>query len=306
MAKKLIIPELDLKIIERNVAVPKIRFSASKLKTIKDCYGKYFYRNIAEIKVPEKTWPATVYGLVCHGILEESLLERQAGQKEKDIFNKFTEKGLFEKRFKETVATEKERGRIFGKPRSYNEDDFMVAGEEGLRVLLKFVLGYFKNFTKLLPEEKLESDWQWDTEIFLNGIADLPVFFEEAIYRIFDFKTTQHSENFYYVNWKEDIQSLMYLYMSYKKFGIWPQGFDYLVFNWKENNIFLNSVTHPIAPKNDEELAHFFDGLNKILTSAKIMHRKPKTSYYFPEKEKCHWCEFAPKNGGPCTEAIRE
>lgn len=303
MAKKVIIPTLDLQIIERNVAIPKIRFSASKLKTIKDCYGKYFYRNIAEVKVTEKTWPATVYGLVCHSILEDSLLEKQAGASEKDVFKKFTADGVFAKRFKEIVESEKSKGKIFGKPRYYDEEEFLQAGAEGIRTFLKFVLGYFKNYSKLLPEEELSADWEWDAEITLGGIADLPIFFEEAIYRIIDFKTTQHSENFYFINWMEDIQSLMYLYMSYKKFGIFSQGFDYLVFNWKENNIFLNSVTHPIAPRNQQELDKFFDGLHKILTSAKIMHRKPKKSYYFPEKEKCHWCEFG---NGICEVAIRE
>ena len=285
-------PTLDLKIIERNVAIPKIRLSASKLKMIKECFGKYFYKYIAEVKVQEKTWPATIYGLVCHGILEESLIDRQQGVSDKDIFEKYTAEGFFEKRFHETIDGEKEKNRKMGHPRFYDEEDFIRTAEDGLRTFLKFVLGYYKEWHKLLPEEELSADWEWDPEIELGGVADLPMFFSELIYRIIDFKTTQHSENFYFVNWFEDIQSLMYIYMCWKKFGIFPQGFDYLVFNWKENNIFLNSITHPTPPDSPEQMKEFFKGLHQILLEAKIMHRAPKKSYYFPSQEKCKWCDF--------------
>lgn len=305
MAKKKLIEPLNLETVQRNIAVPKIRFSASKLKTIKDCYGKYFYRNIAEYVVPEKTWPATIFGLVCHSILEKSLLERMAGESEANVFKKYTQDNVFSDMFKELITAEKERGRAFNRTRYYKEDEFIADGEKNIRVLLRFVLGYFKEFHKLLPEEKFTEDWQWDDEITVNGIADLPVFLDDQTYRIIDFKTTQYSENFYFVNWTQDIQSLMYLYMSYKKFGTFAQGFDYLVFNWKEHNIFLNSITHVTPPQNDEELKKFFDafqGLHSLLTSAKIMHRKPKKSYYFPEPEKCKWCEF----NKICDQAINE
>jgi len=119
-------------------------------------------------------------------------------------------------------------------------------------------------------------------------------------YRIIDFKTTQHSENFYFVNWFEDIQSLMYIYMCWKKFGIFPQGFDYLVFNWKENNIFLNSITHATPPA-DDKMKDFFKGLHQILLEAKIMHRAPKKSYYFPTVEKCRFCDYK----SICDKAIK-
>lgn len=295
-------PELDLKTIERNVAVPKIRLSASKLKMIKECFGKYFYKYIAEVKAPEKTWPATIYGLVCHEILEEALIEKQAGKKEKDIYEKYSAPGNFGRLYLEKIASEKAIGRKLGHPRFYNEDDFIEAGEKSIKVFLKFVLGYFKEFHKLMPEEELASDWEWDDEITLGGIADLPMFLTELILRIIDFKTTQHSENFYFVNWFEDIQSLMYIYMSWKKFNIFPQGFDYLVFNWKENNIFLNSITHATPPDSPEKIKEFFKGLHEILVSAKLMHRNPKKSYYFPTPEKCKWCDF--KN--ICTEKVLE
>ena len=293
-------PELDLKIIERNVATPKIRLSASKLKMIKECFGKYFYKYIAEVKVPEKTWPATIYGLVCHGVLEESLLARQDGQSEKEIFLQHTQPGNFKALFYKTIEAEKEKNRKMGHPRFYDEEEFIAQAEDGLKTFLKFVLGYFKNFHKLLPEEELEADWEWDKEITLGGVADLPMFLEKLIYRIIDFKTTQHSENFYFVNWFEDIQSLMYIYMCWKKFGIFPQGFDYLVFNWKENNIFLNSITHATPPA-DDKMKDFFKGLHQILLEAKIMHRAPKKSYYFPTVEKCRFCDYK----SICDKAIK-
>lgn len=269
-----------------------ITFSASRIKLAHDCFGKYYFRYMKRIKVPQILWPGTVFGLVTHRILEETLLAKKAGSDDKKIIE--GNKGLFEKYFNE-ILNEKKDTQKFKKSRDYamNPNAFLNKGEKGVVSLTKFILKYFDGYKEVYPEEAMKERYVFSDNIILNGVADLPIEISDDNFRIVDFKTTKDSNNFYFVHWDTDVQSKFYFYLAWKKFGKFPDGFDYLVFNHVTKNIFLNSVTAIEKPTTEKEFSSFFAPLTYQINEVVRMHKDPKTEYYNPEAIKCGWCEYS-------------
>lgn len=262
-----------------------LTFSASKLKLIDDCFGKYHFKYILKAKVSETIWPGTIRGTILHKLLEESINLKLEGNDNDSILEYV--KGKFKLYFDEGKA-DKSKG-IFKASRDYKYDEFVAKGEKASLKFVNFVINYFNDIDKFYPELNLTLPYEFVPGINLKGIMDLPYINKEGIIRIGDFKTTKESDKWYFVLFAEDIQKLCYFYLAWKHFGSMPQGFDYLIYNIEEKNIFFQSVTY----LEIDDVEKFFKPLTDRIKILKKLHLKPDIKYYNPSKEGCKWCDFA-------------
>ena len=262
-----------------------LNFSASRLKLIDDCFGKYHFKYIKKIPVDQIIWPGTIRGSVLHRILEESVLMKLDKIDNETILQSV--KGKFTLYFEEMKA-DKTKGK-FTKSRTYKPDEYNEQGEKAAIIFTRFVINYFHDIKNAFPELKIEAKYEFEDNVNINGIIDLPVLTWEDKLRIIDFKTTSDSNKWYFVLFKEDIQKLMYFYLGWKHFQKFSEGFDYLVYNIDEKNIFFQSINYV------EEVADyktFFEPLTQRIRTLKFLHNNADEKYYNPNKESCKWCDF--------------
>jgi hypothetical protein len=261
------------------------KFSASRLKLIDDCFGKYVYRYVQKIDVPQIVWPGTIRGTILHQILEESVKQKLEGVPDKAILEGVH--GKFEKYF-EIEKADKSRG-VFTPDRNYRRDEFIHKGEKAAETFARFVINYFKDAANAFPELDLAFEYEFEKDTLLTGIIDLPIMTFANRLRIIDFKTTKESNKWYFVLFKEDLQSLVYFYLGWKHFKQFSEGFDYLIYNIEEKNIFFKSITFLEEPEDKQK---FFQPLTRRIKLVKKLHDNPDTKYYHPSAERCKWCEF--------------
>jgi len=272
-----------------------LSLSASKLKLIDDCFGKYYFKYIEKVNVPQVLWPGTLRGSVLHAILEESV-KMKLDRIDNDLILQSV-KGKFKKYFLEGKA-DKSKGK-FTKTRTYNEPDYLEQGEKSAINFTRFVINYFHNIKFAFPELTIEKEYEYVPGIILKGIIDLPIITEFDKLRIIDFKTTSDSEKWYFVYFPEDIQKLSYFYLGLQHFKKFAEGFDYLIYNIDEKNIFFQSINYPEEPFDKEK---FFKPLTERIEVVKYLHFNPNEKYYNPSKNSCKWCDFA-KN--LCPRAVK-
>ena len=270
-----------------------LQLSASKIKLVHQCFGKYYYRYIIKIPFIQTIWPGTIFGTIIHKILEEVMLNKKDKMSDEDILEKVNNR--FEAEFLHQLDNiKKDKNKVFKKSMDYREDTFLKKGEKTALSISKFVLKYYGHeIYDINPELIMESNWEYTPNVFIKGVADLPLHTSKIEYKIVDFKTTKDSNNFYFIYWPTDIQSLVYLYLCYKKFGTFATGFEYLVCNHEEKNMFINSKYFIELPKTKEEIKKFFEPLDIEINNIIDMIKKPKEEYWNPTVDNCGFCEFS-------------
>lgn len=266
------------------MAEKEYQFSASRLKLIDDCFGKYYYRYVQKVEIPQIIWPGTIRGTILHKLLEESVNLKIKGESNEAILSWV--KGRFKLYFDE-LKEDTTKGK-FKASRNYKYDLFVEQGEKAAVNFVRFVINFFHKDAVFYPELELESKYDFVPDVNLKGVLDLP-FQINDILRITDFKTTKESNKWYFVLFREDIQKLCYFFLALKKFGKLPVGFDYLIYNIEEKNIFFNSITY-VEPI--EDIQTFFKPLTERIKLVKYLHDNPNIKYYNPSKEGCKWCEY--------------
>jgi len=214
----------------------EIKYSVSRYKLQLDCLGKYYFRYIKNIEVEKLTWPGTIFGSSIHKYIEDNLQKVDEIKKLSD-YKKYN-LPLFNKYYQQEKNLQIANGFKIGKPRMFNEDRLMGEAEKWLPNIFRFL----KNF---LPKGKIMHEDEINNSIEVNNvkinntsIIDLQVASEDKLW-LFDFKNTKHPTNYFFINWKEDPQSVSYLYFTREKK---PESFSYIVFDIDDSMIFVNST----------------------------------------------------------------
>lgn len=260
----------------------KYQISNSKLSTLKDCFGKYFYNYIEKKEVQKKVFPQTIFGLSLHKILEDALTAKKNGSDEKLILKAC--KNALPDYFNEFLEEKEKQGFKFIKTREY-DSNFITKAEKISISFVKFIFNYFKEVHDFKSEVEIRTSW--NDKYDLMGIADLIVWDNEKDYRIIDFKTTGDIHKFYFVDWEKDMQSLMYSFILNKEKKDYPKSFEYIVLNKNEKIILINSV------KNVEKFnSTHFEYLDSSIAELIEKHKNPSVEFYSPSPEKCKYCDY--------------
>lgn len=265
--------------------------SQSKINLFETCKMNFYLRYLTDIGDLSTVWPGNLFGKTEHAILEEILKIISEGRRdEADILRSI--KGMFPDKFNEL---RKASGKRFKLSREFNEETFFSDGEKYARILASFINKFLpQQFYKLCSELNVEVPY--DEYINLMGIIDVTLFHDENKYEIYDLKITTESNKFYFVDWEYEIQSIMYDYLTQKKFNTKMDAFTFIVLNRHERALFLKQqykVLDLERPDDDkfkdlrttvDELKNFvFD----IPTTAKDL-KKLKCNKY----DVCRWCAY--------------
>ena len=149
----------------------QFEFSASRLKLIDDCFGKYAYKYVHKLNIPQLVWPATIRGTILHKILEESVNQKLQGTPDKIILEDV--EGKFVKYF--DIEKKNTSKGIFTPDRNYRYDDFVQSGEKAAYIFSRFVINYFNDITFAFPELSLKFTYDFEPNVLLTGVIDLPI-----------------------------------------------------------------------------------------------------------------------------------
>lgn len=261
-----------------------LQLSKSRIDLFQQCFFKYYFRYVKKIDVAQTIWPGTFLGEIVHESLEHYFLEKLKFSSKKQM--KEYAKEFFSKRFKEKIKeAENNPKKIFRKPNGFNKKQFIIDGEKTIIKFLLFVNSYFKGL-KFISE--LQIDAQWDKDTFFTGIIDLVVYDNNDNYFLFDFKSTKESNKFLFIDWNNDIQSLMYKYLSYKYFGYYLKSFGYLVVPYQDNYLFLKETTVSDIEKDKQLVTQ---SLQPIIDDIKLKSANPKPEFASPNFF-CKFCEY--------------
>lgn len=269
-----------------------ISISASKIKVaFEDCFGKYYFQHVLKEKVNQVIWPGTSLGEIIHKYIENSI-----NAIKQDIpLQEFKKTIIFESIFEDFLKQYKKDNKTFKYSRDTNKKQFLLKGQKYSELFVKFIYGYIeleKADTKLfIPEHKIE---MFDEAGKKSGIIDLLKITIQEIYKIIDFKTTKDWNKWFYIDWMQDIQSMMYLYLIFEKYQAYVQEYDYMILDHDKRALFFKSKTY-----TQQEVIDSITTIKKLITLLITLHKDPEhqmvKKLYRPEKTKCYFCDFKDK-----------
>lgn len=266
-----------------------ITLSASKINLFFTCPLQYYFRYLYlwDNKPIQINWPGAGFGEAMHKILEDvskQLVDKVSPHKiivEHAANCQWTK--YYEKWMKDRI-----KDKTLRKPKSYNHKRTIEAGEKFAKIMSQFLIDYSNGFTDLKPESEFTIQYDYIENVLLNGFVDLTLFFNEYS-KIFDFKTTKYPEKFFFVNWENDTQSLIYLYNHLKTYKQLPKSFSYLVLSHDNKIIFLKEIILQNDLSTQKEL---FELLTEQVKTVVEYTRNPNINIAIPEEEKCMWCDY--------------
>lgn len=265
--------------------IEQLTISASKINLFYDCPRKYFYRYLyiwEEDKIKQVSWPGSGFGEAIHKVLEWTAYELLNKESAKNIFKKLN--GKFKEYYDLWLENNED---TFRASKGYSYKKFIDKGEKYALLITKFFISYFDNFIDILPEKKFEIKYKLSKyDVNINGIIDLVYFFDNG-FKIIDFKTTKESNKFYFINWKIDTQSLMYLYYCLQEYKSLPSSFSYLILNHEDRTLFFKEQLIEKQPEKK-----FFKGLTSQINEVCKYTLKPDLELSNSSQKTCMWCEF--------------
>jgi hypothetical protein len=292
-----------------------IKFSKSRFELQQTCLGKYWWKYVQATPADETVWPATIIGEVVHLYLEnffnafivspedwkeirENLHKWNLEKLEKkynltDIVTLFTSQ--FKDYKKDLVAINEDGSkRIFKRNRGWKDEEFFKKYPKWLWEIVKF---FFRCFETLKQNTASEYEFEiqkqvLDQTVLVRGVIDLITDTD-----IIDFKTVKDSSHYYFIDWKNDPQSLVYLFAYKNVFKKPPKSFGYFTFNENERTIIISQVDYP---KDVSEYENCFEKLLEVFVNNHKM--SADQTLWNPEKTNCFFC--AHKN--VCSRAVKE
>lgn len=262
-----------------------ISISASKIKlAFEDCYGKYHYKYVLKKEVSEVVWPGTTLGEIIHKFIENSI---NAINNNINI-NDFKKTIMFENIFEEYLTNYKKNKKLFKWSKDTSKKEFLIKGQKYSELFVKFIYGFIESEkeegVEFLPEHKIEL---FENNIKVSGIIDLFIK-KPDINKVIDFKTTKDWNKWFYVDWFNDIQSLMYLKLIFSKWELFVSSYDYLILDHTKKTIFFKNYEY-----TQEDVKEKIELINRVINKLVSMHKQePDKKYFQPEKTKCFFCDF--------------
>lgn len=260
-----------------------IEISASKINLFKECPIKYYFRYLTDLDVKQTIWPGNLFGQTLHRILEDTIKQVN----DKIDFNSIVieSKGKFQDIF---FKLREEAGKDWKKSRAYDEAEYLKKGEKFTNILLKFIIKFLpESSSQLMSECKFKHPWFMNADVVINGITDLIIFNQDNTIDIVDLKVTSNSEQYYFVYWNWNVQSLIYEYLTFKAFERYASTFNFIVVNHDEKTLFLKRkyVEQP------QDMEQYFGYLNNIITQMYEFIFAPDLSLKCYGNG-CKWCEY--------------
>jgi len=269
-----------------------IKFSKSRFDTQKKCLGIYHYKYIEKLETSSVIYPATVIGEAVHYYLELFFTQineehfnwaKQKIHKPTLTYKQFIEKTklrLFTDVFSEYLdGVKADKTKEFRLSRGWKLEDFLKVADSWVWEILKFLIKLFE-YGQFSSELEFSCKYK---NVEVNGIIDLVLQVDEDLY-VVDFKTTKDSSTYYFVNWDNDPQSLVYYYALWKEKGIKIKKFSYFCFNMENKTILVNSIEY-----TKDYTKNFEDIIKKFLVNHKVSSDKKK---WTPSQNNCRWCDF--------------
>ena len=282
-----------------------IYFSQSRLTLALNCFGKYYFKYKQNIKLPSTIWPATLFGKVNHKVIENFLNElknSEAFKKEvlkiqnnntSKLINSYLEDN-FQKSYQEYFeeindkSNEKEK---FRASRDFNKTRDLKDGSKWSVKTNNFIIRYAALSENSIAEQKFTDIVIGPRGKKIKTTAYVDLIPDRQKHHIYDFKNTKKPQKYFFVDWDNDLQSVIYLYLYYKTFNQFPEQFGYLVFSFQEEMILATS-----RRVIENEFQFITDMYNKSISRIEKVHEICEdTSLWFAEKDKCRWCEFNKK-----------
>lgn len=282
----------------------KLWLSASRINDAEECFGKFKYRYIDEIKVTGKLWPITAMGLTIHAIMQVCLDMKQNGLNDRQIYSE--SKGKFKMMLDATVDEEfKKNNRRFIPTKDYNEKEFLVDGERYSLMMVHNILSRYQRCHKVVSEQKFRHEFTLfplPVPVVFTGKIDFLFMMSPTIYDIIDFKVTKRDDAFVNVDWLTDLQSRIYLYLLWKEFGVPARSFSYMVLNAKKEILFNNGyfvIQDYNDPRTIDKLYLPLKATIERIHEQVLIHKERVN--YQPEATRCMWCDY----NTMCPKAIR-
>ena len=263
----------------------KIKISYSKIHLFHDCPRQYFYRYLTDLKIKPTIYPGNLIGQVFHNAMEQTVKMKNENKSDQEII--ISLKGRFEELYAKKVEENKSDYRV-SRELSSKKDTFFKSHDRMMIQIVKFVLSYFfQENVKIVSEQSFDIVWDWDHDVIVTGVLDLQLQYD--VNRIVDLKITKDSSTYYFVNWVENIQDLMYEYYSWKTFGVLPASFSYLVFNREEGTLFFKEK----KIVGNIEFESYFKYLHDEIQKLKAFILNPDMELVNPSESKCRWCVYS-------------
>ena len=259
-------------------------FSYSKISLFNSCCFQYFNKYVLKTEAPEIVWPGTLLGTVSHSLLEDYIKLKNDGIEATKIFNQLGNE--FENRFNKQ-RKEIEKPRVFRPSKDFkmNKKEFFEQGNK----IFKHIFNFMEKF---IPWDQLDwirseqrAETNFDEENKIMGYIDIQLSLKNKIH-IIDLKITGDSSSYFFKEWDEDTQSILYDYLTLKNEGQKLSSFSYLVFDKTNNYLFFKSnSTNEI---NEEFINKNIKRMNKY----KTLSTEEAQKFTNPEEAKCNWCGY--------------
>lgn len=278
-----------------------IKFSKSRFELQQACLGKYWWKYVSATPTEETVWPATLIGEAVHLYLEnllnafiaapndwqevKSKLHRWNLERLQQQYNLVDIKQLFLNSFqdykKDLVSKDATGTRVFKRNRGWKDEEFFSKYPKWLWEIVKFVFKSIESIEGVASEKEFEIEVPVLGEtVLVRGVIDLV-----DSNGIADFKTVKDSSHYYFIDWKSDPQSLVYLFAFSYLYRRAPTSFAYLVFNEVERTIIVNKVAYP------KDVTEYTQAFQKLLETFVLNHRvSGDSTRWKPEKTNCFFC----------------
>jgi hypothetical protein len=266
------------------IILEPIKISASKISIAEECFGKYYYRYIEKPNIKNVCWPGTIQGIVNHLLLEQALNLRKKGAPIDIIIFQTLER--FESEIQKEFDLRKQTD-ILKYPRNYNYEEFIKHGKEIISEYIRYVLNLIPRGFQFETEFNIE-ELIPDLGVILEGYIDLIYWDNNDNIHIVDYKNTSDISKWRNFNWENDIQSRIYIFMVYKKYGYLPRTFSYLVIDkkWIKVSKFEYIIREDFIQNNG---FRYIEKKIKDLVRNTLFHN---TSLFTPSEELCKWCDY--------------
>lgn len=262
----------------------KEHISASKISLIKDCLGKYYFRYIKKNEEKEILFSGTLIGIVIHSLLEDCVNIFKQTKKIKTV-NEFIDENFalkYDSILNKEININK---KILYKKKGFSEKQFLKDGIKWSKELFYFLDRYIIKYSEdYFAERRFEIEEQ---EYLITGVKDFIALDKEGNIHVADFKTTSDMKKWYFVDYRNDIQSLFYSWAALREFGNIMKAFSYLILSKDDRFIFVNNYREI---RTEEEIKKSFSVIVDYVRKAS--KDSLDFSKWTPEESKCNFCTY--------------
>ena len=258
--------------------------SYSKINLFKDCKNKFYFNYLSEFSVPKRTWSTAVIGTAMHSTVEYFIGKLPVENINKKFASELQE--YFMNVYKEQV-TEAKKNTQYKRTNGWSEKKYTEVAEKQIPLLCEFINRVYNYPSKdeLLSEMDLTIPFEYNDKINVTGKVDLVYIVDDQLVSFGDLKTTKNASNFWYVDWENNFQKMIYEYMLLKEVGSFPKRFEYIVSNYLERVAFTKDC-YTIVDNYDK----YFLSLRAIIDEMWEFINNP--DFVQATSNWCHVCEY--------------